>query len=353
MNKKQYNLYLIIFGIITAALIVAKILYLDDLDWIVIFIIVSAFYVYVRFKISSPLQKFANKFNMLVDYDLDVEEALRLAELQLENAPTKGTEALVQIYVGMALYYNGRYRDTINMLNNVNFPKVNKLYHVLVYAFIGYSAFEEGDLETLENCISNIDSLKNQVNRKYESFVLSYYDILVTIKNINDDPERYREVIERNFSREDGYISTKLVYNYRMAHYYKAINDIENMDICLAKVIANGKNHHTAISAKKMFKNTCNIEDYVFPEPGSEEEYQEDYNETKQIDSLEEVEVVKENELEEEVERVEESEEVKPLIDLSNRTVSELRELCKQNGLTGYSKLSKAELIALLEEKVF
>lgn len=351
MNKKQYKTFLIIFGIITAGLIAVNAIYIY-VDWIVIFIIVSAFYVYIRFRISSPLQKFANKFNMLVDYDLDVEEALRLAEIQLENAPTKGTEALVQIYVGMALYYNGRYRDTINILNKVNFPKVNKLYHVLVYAFIGYAAYEVGDLETLENCISTIDGLKNQVNRKYTAFVASYYEILVVIKNINDDPERYKEIIERNFSREDGYISTKLIYNYRMAHYYKTVNDVENMDICLAKVIANGKNHHTAISARKLFKNTCKIEDYVFPEPGTEieTENQEVILEPKQIETLEEVEIVDEKQ---ETKEPEERDASQPLIDLSKRTVAELKELCKQNGLSGYSKLSKAELIALLEDKLF
>ncbi len=352
MNKKQYRLYLIVLGVLTSAVIATNAIY-EYMDWIYVFVVVSIFYVYIRYRMSSPLQKFANKFNMLVDYDLDVEEALRLAEEQYENAPNKTLAALVQIYVGMGLYYNGRYRDSINMLNEINFSKVNKLYHVLVYAFTGYAAFEIGDLETLENCISNVDSLKHQVNKKYIPFVISYYEILVAIKNINDDPERYKEIIERNFSREDGYISTKLIYNYRMAHYYKVTNNIEEMDICLAKVIANGKNHHTAVSARNLFQNTCKVEDYVFPEPGSDEEDNnyEDKLEPEQIETIDEVEVIEEPVKEEEPETVEVEE--KPLIDLSTRSVSELKELCKQNGLTGYSKMKKAELIDLLQKELF
>lgn len=37
-------------------------------------------------------------------------------------------------------------------------------------------------------------------------------------------------------------------------------------------------------------------------------------------------------------------------IDYDSMTVTELRALCKERGLTGYSTLLKAELIVLLEE---
>ena len=37
-------------------------------------------------------------------------------------------------------------------------------------------------------------------------------------------------------------------------------------------------------------------------------------------------------------------------VDYNSLTVTELRALCKERGLTGYSSLLKAELIALLEE---
>ncbi len=285
MNKKQYRMTLIIFGIISIALVVTRVFY-EYVDWFVIFIVLSIFYMFVRYKISSPIQAFAKKFNMLVDYDLDVEEALRLAEDYFENSPTETLRSLVQIYVGMALYYNARYRDAINTFNQINLPKVNNLYHVLIFAFTGYAAYEEGDLETLDLCINRIEDIKNRVNKKYIAFALSYQEILKVIRNLDIDPEKYREVIEKNFSREDGYISTKLIYNYRIALYYKTVNDVEEMDKCLAKVIANGKNHHTVISAKKIFQNTCSVEDYVFPAQGTETEIEEVeiVEEPKQLD---------------------------------------------------------------------
>ncbi|MCK4552306.1 MAG: Rho termination factor N-terminal domain-containing protein, partial [Tenericutes bacterium] len=42
--------------------------------------------------------------------------------------------------------------------------------------------------------------------------------------------------------------------------------------------------------------------------------------------------------------------EAKPAVDLSGKTVVELRALCKVNGISGYSKLKKAELIAELQK---
>lgn len=118
------------------------------------------------------------------------------------------------------------------------------------------------------------------------NFVGSYLQVLEALKGLEDNPEHFKEVIESQFSRNDGYVSTKLIYNYRMAQYYKTINDEVEMDKCLAKVIANGKEHHTAIQARKMFKNSVNIEDYVFQEE-AEEEF-ETVDDQQLIDTVEE-----------------------------------------------------------------
>ncbi len=298
MNKKQYRTTLIAFGVIAVGFIATNAIY-NYLNWLWIFIIVSAGYIYIRYKISAPLQTFSTRFNMLVDYDLDVEGALKLAKDNVENAPNETVKSLFMIYLGMALYYNSKYREAINTFNQINLAKVNHLYHVLIFAFTAYSAYEEGDLETFDLSINRMEEVKNRVQKKYLSFVASYLEILKAIKNLDVDPEHYREVIERNFSKEDGYLSTRLVYNYRMAYYYKTINNVEEMDKCLAKVIANGKSHHTAVQSEIMFKNTCNIEDYVFPDPTVKVENVEDVEiveDPLQIESLDEVEVVEEKE---------------------------------------------------------
>lgn len=293
MNKKQYKITLGTLGVISLGMIISNYIWLY-LDWFFVFIVISLFYIYIRYKLSGPLQTFSNKFNMMVDYDLDVEGALKMVQERVENAPTEGIKALYQLYLGMALYYNGKYRESMNAFNVINLTKVNQLYHVLIYAFTAYAAYEEGDTETFDLSLNRLTEMKPRVNKKYFAFVINYEDILKAIKNIDFDPEQYREVMEKSFGRNDGYISTKLIYNYRMAYYYKAIHNPEEMDICLAKVIANGKNHHTAIQARKLFQNTCKIEDYIFPEPGEEPEEVEVVEEPLQIDALEEVEVVEE-----------------------------------------------------------
>jgi len=139
-----------------------------------------------------------------------------------------------------------------------------------------------------------MEEVKNRVNKRYLSFASNYLDILTAMKNLEFDPEKYREVVEKNFSREDGYISTRLVYNYRLSLYYKTVGNIEEMDRCLAKVIANGKNHHTAVRAKLLFKGTCNVDDYVFSEDKQPDEV-EVVKEPKQIEQMEEVEIVKDD----------------------------------------------------------
>jgi tetratricopeptide (TPR) repeat protein len=298
MNKKEYLVTLIAILIIDVALIITGIL--QYLQWTWIFVIIAAGYLYLRYKLSGPLQVFSNKFNMLVDYDLDVQGAKELCQSKLNEAPTKSTRILYSVYLGMATYYCGEYEDAIKVFNQIELKKLNTAYHVLIFAFTAYSAYELGDMETFNISIERIRNIQNTVNRRFLGFVSSYIQVLEAMQNLEDNPEHYREVIESQFSRNDGYISTKLTYNYRMAHYYRVINDELEMDKCLAKVIANGKEHHTALQARKMFKNTVNVEDYIFEEeqPIEDVETVEDQqlltHEVDGVESIEEVETIDE-----------------------------------------------------------
>lgn len=362
MNKKQYRIALIIFGILSAALVAAKLILEDQfIDWLWIFLIVTFVYMYIRYKVTNPLRAFATKFNMLVDYDLDVEGALKLTKDLHDNAPTESVQQLVQIYLGMAYYYNAKYDEAVKTLNSINLRKVNQIYHILIFAFTAYAAYEIDDFETVDMTIERMENARTRINKRYLSFANGYIEILKAMRNIEIKSEEYREIIERNFSREDGYISTKLVYNYRMAKYFEAVNNDAEKEVCLAIVIANGKNHHTAIQAKKMFKGTVNVEDYVFPEPGTEPEEVEVVEEPIQIDQLEEIEVVETSEtavIEEPI-----IEEVKaeiaddPFVNvfaeqdsLATKNVTELKQMCKERGIKGYSKLNKTELIEELKK---
>ncbi|MBN2540115.1 MAG: hypothetical protein JXB08_01170 [Bacilli bacterium] len=294
MNRKQYITFMAVYLTISVALIVTNSIWQFNQNWILVLIIISVGYFFIRYKITGPLQMFATRFNMMVDYDLDVEGALKMVEDNFENAPTQSIKSMFMIYLGMALYYNARYRESVNTFNQINLAKVNHLYHVLIFAFTAYSAYEEGDDEAFNIALDRLDQVKNRVSKKYLSFATGYIEILNAMKNMKEDPETYREVIERNFSREDGYISTKLVYNYRMALYYRTVDNVEEMDKCFAKCIANGKGHHTAIQAKKQFQGTCNVEDFVFSEPSTEPEEVDIVEEPKQIGDIEEVERIEE-----------------------------------------------------------
>lgn len=363
MNKKQYRITLIVFGVVSVGLVLAKIFVqqLENFDWLWIFLIVTFAYMYIRYKVTNPLRSFATKFNMLVDYDLDVEGALKLTKELYDNAPTESVKQLVQIYLGMAYYYNAEYDNAVKTLNTINLRKVNQVYHILIFAFTAYAAFEVEDFETVDMTIERMENARTRINKRYLSFANGYIEILKAMRNVQVNPEDYRDIIERNFSREDGYISTKLVYNYRMALYFDAVNNEAEKEVCLAKVIANGKNHHTAVQAKKLFKGTVNVEDYVFPEPGTEPEPVEVVEEPVQIEPIDEVEpiVVKEPETIEEVEVVEEPtlDDSDPFDDvytqqdsLSNKSVAELKEMCKERGIKGYSKFKKNELIEELKK---
>ncbi len=298
MNKKQYLTAVIAVIAIDLALIITRI-FVAYIDWTWILVIVAALYLYLKYKTSGPLQAFSTKFNMLVDYDLDVAEAKRLCQERVNEAPTKNIKAFYMVYLGMATYYNGEYEEAIRTFNQIELKKLNNVYHILILSFIAYAAYEMDDMETFNLSIERIKNLQGTVNRKYLGFVGSYLQVLEAMQNMEENPEHYKEVIESQFSRNDGYISTKLIYNYRMAQYYETIKDEVEMDKCLAKVIANGKEHHTVIQAKKMFKNNVNVEDYVF-----QEEPEED------------VEVVEEQQLiDTNIENVEEIEEVKKVDD--------------------------------------
>ncbi|HOO43506.1 MAG TPA: hypothetical protein PKU69_00415 [Bacillota bacterium] len=293
MNRKQYITTLAIFGVISIALIVTNSI-LEFMDWVWLILLISVGYFYVRYRISAPMQTFSTKFNMMVDYDLDVEGALAMVKDYYDNAPNATVKALYQLYLGMAYYYNARYREAINTFNQVDLNKVNPVYHVLIFAFTAYAANEEGDDETFNIALERIEEVKNRVGKRYINFALNYIEILQAIKNLELNPENYLEVIEKNFSRNDGYVSTRLIYNYRKALYYKTIGNVEEMDKCLAAVIANGKNHHTAVQAKILFQNTCNIEDYVFTYGEPEPQDVEVVEDPLQIETMEDIEVVEE-----------------------------------------------------------
>ncbi|MBI9009555.1 MAG: Rho termination factor N-terminal domain-containing protein [Tenericutes bacterium] len=133
-----------------------------------------------------------------------------------------------------------------------------------------------------------------------------------------------------------------------MALYYKAVGNIEEMDKCFARVIANGKNHHTAIRSKAMFKGSVAVEDYVFAEASSEPQDVEIVEEPLQIDQLDEVEVIEEQTLDTEL--FEDEVVKKDAKDLSSLSVAELRDICREKGVAGYYKMKKSELISELEE---
>jgi tetratricopeptide (TPR) repeat protein len=263
MNRKQYLVSSILLSVAGLALIVTN-YFFAYIDWLYVFILVAVGYLFIKFKISGPLQMFGTKFSMLVDYDLDVAGALAMCEEAVKNAPTFGILALYQVYYGMSLYYIGRYEDAIKSFNMIDLKRLNAVYHVLIFSFICYASFELGDMETFHSTLERIKNTKDRVGQKYQGFANSYIEILDAIDHMDFALDQYKEVIEKNFTKEDGFISTRLMYNYRMAYYYKKLGDTLEMDKCLAFVIANGKEHHTALRAKEMFQGSVKVEDFVY-----------------------------------------------------------------------------------------
>jgi len=112
MNRKQFLVTMITIIVASVALIVTNAIF-AYIQWIWVFVLSMLGYMYLRYKLSTPLQTFSNKFNMLVDYDLDVETAEQMAKDGMNNSPTKTIQQLYAMYYGMAQYYNGKYEDAI------------------------------------------------------------------------------------------------------------------------------------------------------------------------------------------------------------------------------------------------
>jgi len=277
MKKKEFFATIITFSVVSAGLIITNFIF-EYLDWLLLFVIVLLGYMYLRYRLTSPIQRFANKFNMMMDYDLDIEGAIQMALDHIEDAPTRGMKALYQVHLGMAYYNNGEYDQAIQTFNSIELRKLNTVYHVLIFAHQAYAYYELGNEEGFDLALERIKNIKSQINRKFIGYANSYERLLTAMKNLEDDPEEYKQVVEANLSQHNGYISQRLVYHYRMALYYKAVNDVEQMDIHLAKVLANGKGHYTAKEAQKLFQNTVHVDDYVFsdddfqPAPNQEED---------------------------------------------------------------------------------
>ncbi|GEM_PF-622099 len=318
MNKLQYRVSLIVLGVVSIGMIVTNAIWIY-MNWVLIIAIFFIIYMFIKYKIDGSVQYFSTRFNMLLDYDLDTEGALKMAEEALSKAPTDAIKSMYQMYLGMAQYYNGNYEDAIKSFNMVELNRLNNVFHALVFAFTAYSAFEIQDHETFDQSLERIKQLKSRVPLKYQNFVGGYEEILDAIQNMDVAMDHYKEMVEKHFGTDDGYIARKLNYNYRLSYYYKAIGDVVEMDKCLAFVIANGKNQHTAQRAKEMFQGSVNIEDYVYdPTRKLEtvETVEPTYIETGEIideSPLDEVEDIEEQETEEETEELSEpKEEDKP-----------------------------------------
>ncbi len=265
-NRKMYLISVIAASVITLAALIVWATQILVFDWIYIFLFASVAYLLIKYKVSGPLQLFSTKFTMTVDYDLDVEGAVKLCEEAVANAPTKGVKALYELYLAMAKYYSADYEGSIRAFNMIDITRLNPVYLVLIFTFKSYSAYELKDTELFATELERVKGLVNRVNPKYQGFVQSYVEILEAMKNKEFALDAFREVVEKHFTRNDGYISTKLVYNYRMAQYYELLGDTLEMDKCLAFCIANGKKHHTAVQARKMFKNSVDPADFIYKE---------------------------------------------------------------------------------------
>lgn len=292
MKKRNFYLTLITYGVLSAGLIASKYIFEYDLDWIFIFLIIFVGYLYLRYRLSTPLQRFSTRFNMLVDYDLDMESAIQLCLDSMEEAPTSRIRALYQVHLGMAYYNNGEYEQALQTFNAVLMTKLHPIYHVLIFAHQAYIYIELGQMDNYEAALERIRNVKSSIGRKYIGYANSYDRLLTVVGHLEENPEEYKQVVEANLSNHSGYVSQRLIYHYRLAKYYEFVGNDAEMDIQLAKVLANGKGHFTAKEAQKMFKNSVNVDDYVFTEDDYlPQEPQAPEEEDKQIEDSEVIDV--------------------------------------------------------------
>mgnify|MGYP001008462436 CR=1 FL=1 len=296
MNRKEYLITLITVIVLSVALAVTNAIWNYIENWLYLIIIYMVAYMYLRYRLSSPLQMFSTKFNMLVDYDLEIEEAEQFAQKAFDNAPTRNIKSLYAMYLGMAKYYNGKYEEAIKEMHLIDLKRLNPVYHILVFAFSAYAAFELGDDEEFSTNLERIKSAEPRLTARYKAFVASYIHLLSAMQNVDTDLEGYKAAIETHFGKHDGYISTKLIYNYRMALYHEKAGDTLEADKCLAFVIANGKNHHMVQRSRERFRDLVNVEDYVYDYEAEQAKLQQNKLETSEtvenISDIEEVETV-------------------------------------------------------------
>ncbi|MDZ4196526.1 MAG: hypothetical protein U1C51_04665, partial [Candidatus Izemoplasmatales bacterium] len=81
-NRKQYIITLIALGVVAVGGALA--VYLLEVDFIYFFVVIMLGYIYLKYRLTGPLQMFSTKFNMLVDYDLDIAQAEAMCRSYLE-----------------------------------------------------------------------------------------------------------------------------------------------------------------------------------------------------------------------------------------------------------------------------
>jgi len=234
MSKKQFLISIIAIVVISVGSSVLMIVleWNDSISssilWGLIILLIG--YTYLRYRISAPLQRFSSKFNMLVDYDLDIELAKNMAFQGMQEAPFNNIKQYYQMYYSMALYYSGEYSEAIKYFHLLDLKKLNPIYQVLIFSITAYCAYEIDDQEEFDQSLDRVKALETHITGRYHGYAASYVDILDSIKNIDTDPETYRVMVEKHFGKQDGYITTQLNYKYRMAIYYQKVGNIEEMD---------------------------------------------------------------------------------------------------------------------------